>query len=189
MDPITIRPLPVVEDAHLALLDAGYTTREVYAVSTVETPDLVRFELRLTPLDQPFVKRYPPPDPAARARYAALARDGHVLGAFVDGACAGLAITEPHAWNQSLYLHEIRVAPAYQRRGVGRRLMEQVLAAAQAQPLRCVVCETQNTNVPAIRFYRALGFTLDGLDLSLYSNSDRARGEIAVYLKRALAGT
>jgi ribosomal protein S18 acetylase RimI-like enzyme len=184
MDDITVRPLPTLDDANLALLDAGYTTREVFAVSTVQMPDHVQFDLRLTTLDQPFVKQYPPPDAATRERYAALAREGHVFGAFVGVVCVGIAITEPYAWNQSLWVHEFHIAPAQQRHGVGRLLMERVIAAAQAQHLRCVVCETQNTNIPAIRFYRALGFTLDGLDLSLYSNYDRERGEIVVYLKR-----
>lgn len=184
---LTIRPLPTLDERHFALLDSGYTTTEVYAVAKVETPALIQFELRLTPLAQPFAKHYLPPDPTTRDHYTALARDGHVFGAFVDEACAGLAITEPQAWNHSLWVHDFHITPAHHRRGVGRRLMERVIAAARAQELRCAVCETQNTNVPAIRFYRALGFTLDGLDLSSYSNHDRARGEIAVFMKLLLA--
>lgn len=183
---VAIRSLPALDDTLFELLDSGYTSNEVYAISKVETPDLTRFELRLTMLDQPFVKRYPPPDSTTRERYAALARDAHVYGAFVGDECAGLAITEPYAWNRSLWVHDLHIAHAHQRRSVGRRLMERVITAARAQGLRCAVCETQNTNVPAIRFYRALGFTLDGLDLSLYSNQDRERGEIAVYMKLAL---
>jgi ribosomal protein S18 acetylase RimI-like enzyme len=50
-----------------------------------------------------------------------------------------------------------------------------------------IVCETQNTNVPAIRFYRALGFTVDGIDVSLYTNDDLARGEVALFLKKRLS--
>jgi hypothetical protein len=41
--------------------------------------------------------------------------------------------------------------------------------------------------VPAIRFYHALGFTLDGVDISFYSNDDLARGEIAVFMKKGVA--
>jgi ribosomal protein S18 acetylase RimI-like enzyme len=52
--------------------------------------------------------------------------------------------------------------------------------------MRVLVCETQSTNVPAIRFYRALGFVLEGLDLSLYSNHDYPDGEIAIFMKRYL---
>jgi ribosomal protein S18 acetylase RimI-like enzyme len=46
--------------------------------------------------------------------------------------------------------------------------------------------ETQATNVPAIRFYMALGFAVVGLDLSLYGNDDAARGEVALFMARAV---
>jgi ribosomal protein S18 acetylase RimI-like enzyme len=46
--------------------------------------------------------------------------------------------------------------------------------------------ETQNTNVPAIRFYRSLGFHLEGIDVSFYSNDDLTSGEVALFLKRRL---
>lgn len=186
MDEVTIQPLLALDESHFALLDSGYTTSEVYAVSKVETPNLTQFELRLAPIAPPFVKHYLPPDPTTRDHYAVLARDGHVFGALVRQACAGLAITEPKMWNHSLWVHDFHIAPDRHGQGLGRRLMERVIAAARAQGLRCVVCETQNTNVAAIRFYRALGFTLDGLDLSLYSNHDRERGDFAVFMKRPL---
>lgn len=50
-----------------------------------------------------------------------------------------------------------------------------------------LVCETQTTNTPAIQFYRALGFVIDGLDLSLYTNHDREHGEVAIFIRRQLA--
>jgi hypothetical protein len=35
-----------------------------------------------------------------------------------------------------------------------------------------------------MRFYRSMGFTLDGIDLSLYSNDDYPDGEVAIFMKR-----
>jgi ribosomal protein S18 acetylase RimI-like enzyme len=49
--------------------------------------------------------------------------------------------------------------------GVGTRLVEELTHLARDLKLRVVVCETQNTNVPAIEFYRKAGFELDGVDL------------------------
>ena len=66
----------------------------------------------------------------------------------------------------------------------GGRLMEAVADHARSQHLRMLDCETQSTNIPAIRFYRALDFVLDGIDLSLYSNQDYPDGEIAIFMKR-----
>lgn len=53
-----------------------------------------------------------------------------------------------------------------------------------------MVCETQNTNVPGIEAYRRLGFELDGVELSYYSNHDTDRdrpgAEVAVFMNRKL---
>ncbi|HEV7127979.1 MAG TPA: GNAT family N-acetyltransferase, partial [Ktedonobacterales bacterium] len=67
------------------------------------------------------------------------------------------------------------------------RLMETMVAHARTHGLRCLVCETQTTNMPAIQFYRAQGFAIDGLDLSLYTNHDREHGEVAIFMRRQLA--
>ena len=48
------------------------------------------------------------------------------------------------------------------------------------------MCETQTTNVPAIDFYRSVGFEVGGIDLSYYSNDDVQAGEVALFLKRKL---
>jgi ribosomal protein S18 acetylase RimI-like enzyme len=44
--------------------------------------------------------------------------------------------------------------------------------------------ETQNTNLPAIRFYRAVGFEIEAVDLSYYTNHDTLDGEVAIFMKR-----
>ena len=62
--------------------------------------------------------------------------------------------------------------------------MERVGETAVAHQLRVIVCETQSSNVPAIRAYRRLGFVLDAVDLSFYSNEDVAQENVAVFMKR-----
>ncbi len=42
-----------------------------------------------------------------------------------------------------------------------------------------------NTLVPAIDFYRAVGFAVEGIDLSYYTNDD-LNNEVAVFMKRRL---
>jgi ribosomal protein S18 acetylase RimI-like enzyme len=89
------------------------------------------------------------------------------------------------AWNSSLILHEFHIDPAYQRKGIGYRLMDALIAhTAASRQVRCIVAETQSTNVPAIQFYRRMGFVLDGIDLSYYTNDDVAHGEVAIFMKR-----
>ena len=64
--------------------------------------------------------------------------------------------------------------------------MEALAEKGRAIGLRTIVCETQNTNVPAIEFYRKVGFTVEGIDLSYYTNDDVLNGEVAVFMKRGL---
>jgi len=52
-----IRPLSSIDAALLERLITGYTSSETYRVTRTETPDTIRFELQLTTLEQPFVKR------------------------------------------------------------------------------------------------------------------------------------
>lgn len=183
-----IRALHAVDTHLLERLIAGYTSSEVYQVARHETPDTIRFELRLTALEQPFVKRYPL-DAETLQYYQELAAAGHAFGAFDGEACVGIALSEPQHWNRSLMVCEFHIAPDFQRRGTGRALMAAVEEHARAEGMRCIVCETQNTNMPAIRFYRALGFSVDGIDVSLYTNDDIARGEVAVYMKKHVAAS
>ena len=183
-----IRPLSDVDEPLLRHLIIGYSSTEVYRVAREETPDTIRFELRLTRLEQPLVKRYPL-DAAELTRYRDLAHKGHVFGAFEDEVCSGIAICDPQPWNRSLIVHEFHIAPDVQRRGIGRQLMAAVERHARLLGMRVIVCETQNSNVPAIRFYRALGFTVDGIDVSLYTNDDLACDAVALFLKKRLSDT
>jgi ribosomal protein S18 acetylase RimI-like enzyme len=183
-----IRPLPDVDEPLLRRLITGYSATEVHRVARYETPNGVRFELGLAQLEQPFVKHYPL-DADAIEQYRGLARAGHAFGALVNGECAGIAICDPQPWNRSLIVLEFHIAPDVRRSGIGRQLMSAVEQHARTLGMRSIVCETQNTNVPAIRFYRALGFTIDGIDVSLYTNDDLAHGEVALLLKRRVDDT
>jgi ribosomal protein S18 acetylase RimI-like enzyme len=182
-----IRPLSSIDASLLERLITGYTSSETYRVTRTETPDTIRFELQLTTLEQPFVKRYPPLAATELQCYRDLAAAGHAFGAFEGGTCVGIALCEPQRWNSSLSVWEFHIAPECRGQGAGRALMAAVEAHARDERLRCVVCETQTTNVAAIRFYRALGFAVDAVDVSLYTNADIERGEVAVFLKKRIA--
>ncbi|MGZ6308442.1 MAG: GNAT family N-acetyltransferase [Ktedonobacterales bacterium] len=183
---LKIQPITHIDQSVLQRLVIGYETDEVYRITKSETATVTTFEVSLTSLPQRFVKRYGSVDSATAQRYAAIAQAGHSFAANDGDQCVALAICEVQSWNASLMIWEFHVARSHQGQGIGRRLMETVVGHARSQHLRLVVCETQSTNVPAIRFYRALGFVLDGIDLSLYTNQDYPDGEIAIFMKRYL---
>ena len=146
----------------LERLITGYASTEMYQVIRDETPDAIRFELRLTSLEQPFVKRYPPLDPSEIERYRDLAAAGQRSARLMARRVSASRSASRSSWNSSLYVHEFHITPDFHRQGIGRALMAALEAHARDEGMRCIVCETQTTNVAAIRFYRALGFTVDG---------------------------
>jgi ribosomal protein S18 acetylase RimI-like enzyme len=181
---IAIRPLTQLDPADLARLMTGYTSPARYRVDKAESAERFTLALELEPLTQPYVKRWDPPDAETLARYQALPALGCCYGAYEGVLCVGLALAEPIPWNRTLWVWELHVAASHHRQGIGRRLVAALAEAARIVGQRAVVCETQSTNVPAIRFYRAVGFAIEGVDVSYYSNADWPEGEVAVFMKR-----
>jgi ribosomal protein S18 acetylase RimI-like enzyme len=142
--------------------------------------------LELTPLDSPYVKRWEQSDEEEQARYQQFVAEGYSLGAYEGEDLVGFALNEPRRWNNTLWVWEFHVAESHRRRGTGRILMEAVVEKARQAGFRVVGLETQSTNIPAISFYRAVGFEIDALDLSLYTNTDAINGEVAIFMKRKL---
>lgn len=66
-------------------------------------------------------------------------------------------------------LWDLRVAPPFRRRGVGGALLGAVEAWARARRSGVLQVETQNTNVPACRFYARHGFVLKGANHEAYA--------------------
>lgn len=184
---VVIKPLTAVDlDAALALI-IGYETDAVYDVSVSESEERVAFELALRPLPAPIQHRYDYVDDKMRRQYAPLLGKEPCLGAFLGGRLVGMALAERRQWNRTLWVWELHVAPDAHGRGVGRRLMDALAAAGVAAGMRTIECETQTRNVPAIRFYRRVGFNMEGVDVSFYSNDDlHPDREVAVFMKRRL---
>jgi ribosomal protein S18 acetylase RimI-like enzyme len=146
----------------------------------------VDISLELIALDQPYIKTWEI-IPAELEQYRHYLGEGLSLGAFEGDRVVGLAITEPRRWHNSLWVWEFGIDLDYRREGIGRHLMEALAEKAQAAGFRSLVCEVQNTNMPAIRFYRAVGFQVEGIDLSYYTNDDLEQSEVAIFMKRKLA--
>lgn len=183
---IDIKPLTRLDPEDFRRLVQGYRSLAKYEVSKAESDDQVILALKLVQLVEPYDKRFENLDEETLARYEDMVTSGYSFGAFDGDLCVGIALGEAHAWNKSLWVWELHVAESHRRRGIGRRLVEAIEQKARASSMRTLVCETQNTNVPAIRFYRRVGFALEGIDLSYYANDDFPDGEIAVFMKKAI---
>lgn len=81
-----------------------------------------------------------------------------VVGAFVDGRLRGIAelIVLPQQWPNSAEL-AMSVERSFQRQGIGRRLIDQVLLAARNRLVREVYLISRPENEPMRRLARAVG--------------------------------
>lgn len=183
---IELHPLSDITPDDLRRLISGYSSGSRYDASRTEGPGEVALRLTLVALPRPYRKLYEAPDAATIARYREVAGLGFSFGAYHESNCVGLALAEPQRWNNSLWILEFHIDPHYRGRGVGGRLMERITEHARRAGFRTIVCETQNTNVPAIRFYERMGFAIEGIDLSYYSNTELPSEEIAIFMKKRL---
>jgi streptothricin acetyltransferase len=182
-----ILPLTKLNLAEIRAIVTGYESNEKYAVEKHETDTETIFRLRLVGLEIPHRNTFEQDFTADEIqRFTEFLTQGYSYAVYVKGKVIAFAICEAQPWNRSLMIWEFHVGQHYQRQGIGRALMERVVARAAQDKFRIVSLETQNTNVGAIRFYRSLGFSLEALDLALYTNHDVEDGEVAFFMKRKL---
>jgi streptothricin acetyltransferase len=186
--PFEILPLRPFTQAEIWPIITGYETQEIYAVEKTETDLQTRFDIRLVQLEKPYRTAYFEDFTAEECQwYQTLLPLGHSFGAYYNGRLIGFALAEVMADKDLLRVWEFHVMAEFRRMGVGRALMEQVVAKAQQANLPMIMLETQNTNVKAIRFYRSMGFTLEAIDLSQYFNLDNSDASAtAFFMKRWL---
>ena len=104
--------------------------------------------------------------------------DSEIFFAFIDGEETGQLQIELQDFSKSMRVWDIDVWPSFRRMGVGTALIEKCMERARESGARRIVLETQSSNLPAINFYRKMGFDLIGLDGSHYHNDDMERGEV-----------
>jgi [ribosomal protein S18]-alanine N-acetyltransferase len=95
---------------------------------------------------------------------------------------AGFVIREPQSGRVAAYtffrrifdevhIFRIAVAPAWRRRGMGRRLVERCLRHAAAGGARAVLLEVRPSNTEALQLYRGFGFRFLAVRPGYYPDS------------------
>ena len=88
----------------------------------------------------------------ARHRLA-VALDGDLVVGFVSA----VIYVHPNKPTPELWINEIAVAPAHQRQGIGKALMQAILEEAKRSGCREVWVLTERTNLPAMAMYKSVG--------------------------------
>jgi ribosomal protein S18 acetylase RimI-like enzyme len=183
---IKIRLLKKIGIRELKRIAPGYTSDAKYVVLHRDSQNHALIDLHLISLETPYTKKYDHHNNNTIKRYLKILKEGYSFGAYDGDLLVGLLIAEPRSWNQSLWVWEFHSAESHRHRGIGKKLMDAVMEKARKAGFRIIVCETQNTNADAIQIYRHLGFRVEGMDISYYSNDDYPDGEIAVFMKRRI---
>ena len=77
------------------------------------------------------------------------------------------------SWNNRFRISNICVFDHADRgSGIGGALMQRITETAEAVHARMIVLETQSCNEAAIAFYQKYSFSIIGIDLYSYSNTD-----------------
>jgi len=182
---IQIHPLTALDRTRFHELASGYTSLAKYDIKKRETDQETLISLKLERLEQEYVKRWDVSQDDD-ALYEKMIVQGLSAGAFEGDNLVGIAIAEKRDWNRTFWIWEFHIDEVYRRRGIGRQLMEHMVTVGKKVDCRAIVCETQNTNVPAIQFYRKLGFEIGAVDLSYYTNKDLTDFEVAIFMKRLI---
>ncbi|MFJ9622914.1 GNAT family N-acetyltransferase [Streptomyces sp. NPDC101181] len=160
-------------------LDGSFTTATVFHVEIAEDG----FTLRETPVDPPLTKVFPEDESDGDDEDAEEGDSPTFLALGADGSLAGFVSVSYAPWNRRLTIEDIEVGPGHRGRGVGRALMTRAEEFARERGAGHVWLEVTNVNAPAIHAYRRMGFSLCGLDTSLYASTSSA-GEYALYMSK-----
>ena len=151
---------------------------EVSQVLTVDTDDHGGFVLSERQLETPYIKDCDALEgegPMQWARHFDLSNWGFFM-AQVEGRRVGRAAVAFKTANLTLLegradlavLWDIRVSPEARGQGVGIALFQAAEAWAATKGCKQLKIETQNTNVPACRFYEAQGCVIGAIDRFAY---------------------
>lgn len=139
---------------------------EFRELNPAHAPRIAELEALLFQGDQPWT------EPMVRAELSQ--RYTFYVGAFEDGidsliGYAGVAMLGPKE-DPEFEIHTIGVDPVYQRRGVGRALMDQLVHTADLLD-GPMFLEVRTDNVPALRMYEDYGFVTTGVRKNYYQAS------------------
>jgi GNAT superfamily N-acetyltransferase len=144
--------------------------------------------LRQEAVQPPYLKDYDASEEGGPEGWAAqwdLSAWGFFLARH-DGRCVGAAavafgtpeVNMLEGRDDLAVLWDIRVAPAFRRRGLGHRLFHQAADWAHERGCRQLKAETQNVNVPACQFYAAQGCRLGAIHRHGYAGHPDVAHEV-----------
>lgn len=158
-----------------APLDMAYTSDHYYDIAVNRTSEGFSIPIVKKPFPAPFT-RAPEDGDHLYEDWWEKAEAYGIVGA--DGTLLAAIEVCPEDWTKRLMVTELFVAGSLRRQGHGRRLIDLAKRLTVEGGYRCLILETQSSNVNAVDFYMSQGFTLIGFDACCYHNNDLQRREV-----------
>lgn len=189
---LRIRPMTAADLARLSEIDSNFES-PAYLDVIKEVDGLnVTWRLIERPFDTPFVRTDFDFDEKERREIRRRFQTGDGLWLVAEGKGGGAARgrrgrllgvvdVQRQAWRKAGFVCNIAVDRDCRGQGIGRKLMERVIAWGRREGLRAIILETQTNNWLACRFYQRCGFQLSGVDDHYYTNQDVANKEVALF--------
>jgi ribosomal protein S18 acetylase RimI-like enzyme len=184
-----IRPMTEADIARLGVIRPGFVSPTTLIVERLGSGLESGWRLVERTLPEPFDKGSGYDfDPAERDNIRRRLRrgDGLHLVAEWQGRLVGILDVVPEDWNHTAWVWNLMLDVDARGHGLGRALFERAAAWAHQRGYRALIFETQSNNVPACKFYLAMGCQLEGLRETLYTDDDLARGEVALFWRYPL---
>lgn len=159
------------------ILPIGYKTESYYDVKVDKNSKGYQLAIEKKSFDQSVThspETYNYPDKL----YEPHRENAYAWGIIVEDELVAAIETDQEHWSNRLRITELWVHDDYQKKGLGRSLMDMAKEQARRERRRAVILETQSCNVNAIEFYQHQGFDLIGLDTCSYKNNDLERKEV-----------
>lgn len=148
----------------------GYISEQFIDICIDQHHIEMQIRLIIKNLDEAFIKNWDITDQDIEM-YNEMISEGSSFGIYEDATLVAIAICEEKKWNNSLYIENIIVGEKSRRKGFGKLLINEIISFAKAKNFRIVELETQNTNIPAVQFYKSQGFNITGLKTNIYDNN------------------
>jgi len=190
-DTVTIRLMTEADIPRLAEIRASFVSPTVLAVERTGSGLESGWRLVERTLPEPFDKgdKYDF-DRTERENIRKRWRRGDGLHLVVDSGeqIVGVLDVTPQEWNSIAWVWNIMLDEEIRGYGIGRNLFQRAAMWARERGYRTLIFETQTNNVPACKFYVAMGCRLEGIREMYYTNEDIERGEVAIFWAYPLAG-
>ena len=116
--------------------------------------------------------------PWTRGNFTGALNSGSICKVYEDGEeMLGYVVLMPAL--DEIELLDITIAAQHQRKGLGRRLLDEAMAIARGMGMRRMLLEVRPSNAAALELYRAAGFSEIGLRRGYYP-TDNGREDAMV---------